>query len=754
MEIVNFILIIEIIGYILLSIVVFFNNRIAKKNQIFALFLLALSLWMFSAFVTHIDNGSVVISLILTRLNFFFSLVSEVFLVLFCEELYLNRKKWHIRDAIYIIPPLLLLYPLVFTNLFVLNETYINGDPFYTVGSLIILVFLLAVLYLSFVIYYLFKAYITSKGIYLVQVKYVLIGTTASAIFIILLGLVLPLMGFVFLEQWTVIATIFMVGTIQYTIVKHSFLDIRIFLGEILRYLIIGIFTYVLFYLVLYLDNQFFGGPYQKATYIIGFLYAIAFIFLQNLLLKIISKVGIIQSKDQLFDIGNQLPDILGNELDINKLSVLIGEYLMKSFRLSSIITITKFSGNKMTKFGNENINIPDIFFTSSKDFFSLINVQENLLLMSKERIHFTEHYISFIELLHSMHVEIYIPLLSGREIYYFILLGEKENKDGYYFEEIELLKHMANQINIALQRSLLYKQIQESNNNLKEKIENATHELQSKNTELQKAYDEANETARKERDMLDIMGHELRTPATVIKMATYLLDAKVTDENEKKQVMRIKDSIERQIQLINTFINTAKIDNNKIDLVLIPLHLNEMVKQAVDDHMNEAIEKNLSLSYEDSVDTPIVLVDNARMREVLDNLISNAIKYTQAGYVKVSCTANNKEVTVKVEDSGEGISQDDMKELFQKFKRLRNYTKTSDITNVKMIRPGGTGLGLYVSKAIIEMHGGKIWVESELGKGSVFNFTVPIPNPEEIAKHQSTEGASANLFHRLNMSA
>src|SRR5690242_19094703 len=109
---------------------------------------------------------------------------------------------------------------------------------------------------------------------------------------------------------------------------------------------------------------------------------------------------------------------------------------------------------------------------------------------------------------------------------------------------------------------------------------------------------------------MLDIMGHELRTPATVVKLASHMLDKHISSDDKEGQedLFRIQDSIEREIRLINTFINTAKIDNNKLELSLSPVHLDEVLQQAVEEHKAEAEGKNLVLSCEKIGAIPVVL--------------------------------------------------------------------------------------------------------------------------------------------------
>ncbi len=130
------------------------------------------------------------------------------------------------------------------------------------------------------------------------------------------------------------------------------------------------------------------------------------------------------------------------------------------------------------------------------------------------------------------------------------------------------------------------------------------------------------------------------------------------------------------------------------------------------------AIDKKLAFKAEVAPDLPRGRGDERRLAQVLLNLVGNAIKFTDAGEVVVTAAASNGSFNVSVRDTGPGISAADQAKLFQEFQQADN-----SLTRKK----GGTGLGLAISKRIIEMHGGKIWVESELGRGSIFAFTLPV---------------------------
>src|SRR3989344_8116194 len=160
------------------------------------------------------------------------------------------------------------------------------------------------------------------------------------------------------------------------------------------------------------------------------------------------------------------------------------------------------------------------------------------------------------------------------------------------------------------------------------------------------------------------------------------------------------------------------------------PVIWEELVSEIVMTYNDQARQKGISLTfikYKEKI--PKVLVDRFRMGEVLSNLIGNAINYTNpGGKVTVSTELRGEAVVTHVEDTGQGVPESAIPKLFTKFFRVSGVLEQGS---------KGTGLGLYISKAIVDMHGGKIWVESTMGKGSTFNFTVPLAKeePKKIEK-------------------
>lgn len=223
----------------------------------------------------------------------------------------------------------------------------------------------------------------------------------------------------------------------------------------------------------------------------------------------------------------------------------------------------------------------------------------------------------------------------------------------------------------------------------------------------------------------VSIAAHELRTPLTTIKGSLSVLISDYKDslnEDQKNLLSQIGSNTEKLLILVENLLNVSRIERGAIEFAPTAMDWIATVAQIVEDFKQRAIEKNIELTFvkpEGAVS--LVRADKVRIGEVLSNLLANAINYTNPhGKVTVMVEAKGSEVWTSVTDTGLGIPKEAMEHLFTKFFRVSKgltYDQNSH----------GTGLGLYISKAIVEMHKGRIWVNSELGKGSTFVFALPL---------------------------
>jgi two-component system phosphate regulon sensor histidine kinase PhoR len=222
-------------------------------------------------------------------------------------------------------------------------------------------------------------------------------------------------------------------------------------------------------------------------------------------------------------------------------------------------------------------------------------------------------------------------------------------------------------------------------------------------------------------RDFVDNVSHEFKTPLTAIQgFAETLLGGALEDpKNSRRFLEIISDHAVRLSQLTNELLKLSQIETGRLELNLRPVAVRDLVDACLETAKIKANPKGLSLDKQCSDDLPRVQGDRQHLREVLQNLLDNAIQYTPSGgKVTISAVANGNVVKISVADSGVGILHDEQQRIFERFYRTE-VARTLEI--------GGTGLGLAIAKHLIEAHNGRIEVESEVGKGSVFSVYVPI---------------------------
>jgi GAF domain-containing protein/CheY-like chemotaxis protein len=219
-------------------------------------------------------------------------------------------------------------------------------------------------------------------------------------------------------------------------------------------------------------------------------------------------------------------------------------------------------------------------------------------------------------------------------------------------------------------------------------------------------------------------MSHELRTPLnSIIGFSRVILkgiDGELTDL-QRQDLEAIYNSGQHLLGLINDILDISKIEAGKMELAFEPVDMTEIIRGVMATAIALVKDKAIELQQSVPSDLPAVIGDSRRIRQVLLNLVSNASKFTDKGYIRVEAWVEGEFVTVSVADSGIGIPADRVARVFEAFTQV-------DASPSR--RYGGTGLGLAISRSFVELHGGRMWVESEVGKGSTFFFAVPVQGP------------------------
>jgi signal transduction histidine kinase len=292
------------------------------------------------------------------------------------------------------------------------------------------------------------------------------------------------------------------------------------------------------------------------------------------------------------------------------------------------------------------------------------------------------------------------LPLVSGGHVIGVYLLGRKLSGDIYQRQEMDLLRTLANQAAVAIANARLYEEVHSFSQEMEDKVRERTKELRS---------------------FVAAVYHELSTPLTAIRGYTSLvLDGRAGELTEKQanSLTIVRRNVQRLMRLVADLSDVAKIDDGRLTIDPEPVDLQEAVEETVRSLSSSLDEKELQLDVRLSPGATLALGDPQRVVQILTNLVSNACRYTTVGgQITIASGPINGSVEMTVADTGIGIRKDELDRIFERFYR-------SDDPLVR--DQAGTGLGLAITKSLVELHGGQLWVKSEVGKGSIFGFTLP----------------------------
>jgi signal transduction histidine kinase len=246
-------------------------------------------------------------------------------------------------------------------------------------------------------------------------------------------------------------------------------------------------------------------------------------------------------------------------------------------------------------------------------------------------------------------------------------------------------------------------------------------------NDELGRLYGELEAASRHKSDFLATMSHELRTPLNAIIGFSEVLNEQMFGELNERQLAYVRDVLEagrHLLSLINDVLDLAKIEAGRMELDLTEVAVPDVLRSAVSMHSERAERGGIALALTTEPNEITIDADERRLRQIVFNLLSNALKFTPAdGRIDVSARLDDGRVEIAVADSGPGIAAEDHAAIFEEFEQATDGKKHEE----------GTGLGLPLSRRLVELHGGRLWVESEVGRGSTFRFTLPVRHEAEV---------------------
>ncbi len=600
-------------------------------------------------------------------------------------------------------------------------------------GPLFVIFSLYSVLILIIIIIELFIAFRKADSLWRLQLKYVIYGIYTFAFIAGFVDFILPIFGvkeFIPLDSPSSIIFVFCAYV---SVVRYRFLDIRIFLRRIF---VIGgavtsslVITLGLYYLNSVLNFPIAVGVLLPVALLIGIF---LFSYFQKGFLKFANKYFFTTLYDRQ-RVTEEIAAKMSQTLVLDEILTIISLKLIHVLGVEQYAFATcEYTKNKACYLEqNSNINLKGIHKILSRqgvlDYFE----KTSDVIVRDEIIHFTDDealrpkktterdrqiLLKFKNDLEDANIAVCVPMVSNNKLISLLLLGDKLSKDAYTVEDIQLLETISDQAAVAIQNASLYKASQEFNIKLRAEIEKATKDLSAANEHL-KELDAAKS------EFISIASHQLRTPLTGIMGYLSMMVAGDFGKIEPTQLKILQDvygASNRLIRIVNIFLNVSRIEAGRFYLDYKKVSFESVVDEIIMELKPTATKRGIELVVDPSVKKiGEVMVDPDKMKDVMLNLVDNAIKYSQQGTITASAKKEGDQLHGFVHDQGVGIEPEEAKRLFSKFVRG---------TGIARVQPNGSGLGLFIAKKVVEEHGGKIWVESEgVGKGSTFQFVVPL---------------------------
>ena len=698
-----------------LALLVYIRSKKTKAIIAFEFTAFGISAWCMSM-VFYRAAGDISTAIIWAKLLYFFPAFTPTAFLLF--GLYFPKNKVNIKLVL-----LIILTTIIMTSITLLNEAVIKSIVIipgqekkiifgwaYTLYCIYIPIFFAASYYV------LLKKYLTANRFIRMQLLYILIGMTAASIPAQITNLTLPTFGYFGLNWAGQLFTIFWISGVSYAIIKHKLLDIHLIVARSVAYALM-ILTLGAFYVFsfLFIGSTIFNLTFSTTEFIFyGVIMVVVAFTFQTLRrnLELLTDRVFFKGYYDTQELLKMLSSIMSTTIDLQRLTSHILDSLLHQMRVTrgTFILLDKKDHDHVYTLGSKGYDWLQKF---SKEEITFFQTTKQIVMFDD-----VEHG-TIKDILRELNVSVVIPLIVQDEKIGVLLLGEKSSGDVYSQQDVTLLEILSPQLSIAIQNAREYEEIRRFNITLREEVEKATKDLQLANDRL-KDLDKLKD------EFVSLASHELRTPMTAIKSYIWLLlkqsrEVGTLNDKQKQYLDRTYASTERLIKLVNDMLNVSRIQSGRMTITPKPTDMTHLIQDTILEVAPAAKEHQLTVDFTPPTEEiPQVHVDPEKMKEVIINLIGNSLKFTPPeGKITISLYQKDGMVVIQVTDTGKGIKKEDLHSLFQKFGIIEsNYLSKENLH--------GSGLGLYISKSIVEMHGGKMWVESKgENQGTTFYFSL-----------------------------
>lgn len=685
--------ILPLIGSIIVlsfGVVILISNRKAKINIIFLFISICIAIWLFGTFMMFYNKNNV--EAVISWDRFLYLGVVFVPVLLYHFGLELMKKRAN--------PILYLSYFISIFFIFTIRTKYFLDGVFYykwgvhthaqIMHSLFLVYFAIVILIWAFQSYRYYKK--LTSPLLIQQFKYVAL----AFVIVLLIGpfAFFPAYG-IEIYPFSHISAVFFVIILAYAIVRHRLLDIKFILKDSSIFIISITLIAIFVLLAKFTINIYFVESIFWNDFLIVLFSVALFPYIKKYITNQAGRYSISNHYNST-EIIKKINNKILTTLDINEIGLVVFEALKTAFSPSFIAIIEKRNDNSFKFKIGKNFNIKNKSFYLHQS--TLNEILKNKPIVTDEYKNLEEFPDNnVVDFLNSNNIELLQPLIINKKLLGMIFLGSKNSGDSYSMLDLEFLKIISNIITSTLENARLYE------------------DIKNKNTELK-------QLLKMKSDFLRVVYNQLNSPLSLIQ---YALNAGEKNEIPFKESLTIaKKGLERMNNTLSDFWVAYELEGDTLNVNIEVTDIETIIRDLITEKENSQLAgKNIKISVNKPsfVITP-VLTDRNQINHAISNLLDNSIYYTKAGIIKITFEKFDKSgksfLKIYIEDSGAGISEENKKLLFQKFSRG---------PEASLLRPEGSGLGLYVSKKIIEKIGGELKLEySSPGKGSIFSFTLP----------------------------
>ncbi len=710
---------------IILGIFIYRKNSSSKVNRYFSYFILSIFLWVFALLfadtVKEYDPA-----LFWNKMAIIGPSLIVYFFLLFAKVFPTDEGDFKKIYKLILVIPALIIIVLSPTSLNVEKIILRSWGAEVVVGPLYLFLLVYYVVFLFLAFYILIKKYKKSMNLVRNQIRYIFLGMGISSILGLTTNLVLLFFN---ISQYSLlgpISMLFFIGFTTYAILRYRLMDIRVIIRRSavftsLVLLITAIYAILAFILSLVFTDIFGVSSLILNGIVMAILVALGFEPLKKWLSEVTDSF-LFKAEYKPQEVIAEFSDRLSSTLDLNTLTDFITQKTESVFKCTRVsLFLLDKDENVYKQAAMAGINGENQTNTIDKELFARVfnflhgqNLDKEII--AREELRKTNEQMqnkvldSLLAEMDKYEVNLIVPIYVKNELVGLLFYGDKKSGDVYSNEDIRMLQIIASQSGVAMQNARLYQEQKNFAVKLTEEVDKATKELKVANAQLKKL-----DVAKSE--FISIASHQLRTPLTVIKGYLSMIQQKDFGEVPEKlanPLDKVFKSTLRIIGLVEDLLNVSRIESGRMKYDFEMVDPDALATEVFEELEQHAKSRGLQFTYvKPTKKIPALKLDRNKVREVFMNLMDNALKYTEKGFVTVQLEKLDGHVRFSVKDSGRGIAPDEMPELFQKFSRAKG---------VQLVHTEGTGLGLYIAKKIMQKHHAKIWAESEgNGKGSSF---------------------------------